>query len=111
MKKIFLSLICFVLLSVSSPTSAQDSNIDFCVALSELAGSIMDGRQSNVLMSEMVKAMGNQKDHPLYPLTLELIIKAYDSEGYSSDEYREKAKIDFSNEIFSACIKATSSQL
>jgi hypothetical protein len=113
MKKIFLSLICFVLLSVSSPTLAQDSidTIDFCIALSELASSIMDGRQSGVLISDMIKGIIYPEDHYLYLMTLQMIVKAYETEKYSLDENRKQVISNFSKEYFKACIIATSNQL
>jgi hypothetical protein len=79
-------------------TETKTSSIQrICTSYSEIATSIMEARQLNAPIVNIIKAVGGEA------ALLEIIKKAYSEPLYSTKEYKKTAVVSFSNDIFLAC--------
>lgn len=76
-----------------------------CKAFSQMSGSIMKARQAGVDMSAMMEA--KQSDEEATKIAHQVIIEAYGSPRWSTNQNREKAIADFANDKYLSCIKAS----
>ena len=84
----------------SPKVKGDDNPVSLCDAISELALSIMRGRQSGVAMSRMMQIVEDNE------LSQSLIISAFELNRYSSEEYQTRAAEDFRDAVHLQCIKA-----
>jgi hypothetical protein len=102
MKGIALSIIL-----ISSSVFAEENDIySLCSDLSGLSNKIMTARQNGVAMSKLMEAMTNKvPDEQLNNIVRELIISAYETSRYNSEEIKARKISDFENETYLSCIK------
>lgn len=72
-----------------------------CTSVAEMAGIIMSRRQEGASMSKVMDAATNSGSS----VAEEMVIEAYDSPAYSTDDYRESAVTEFTNTWYSKCLK------
>ena len=82
------------------PLTANAASLEFCAMYAETAGKIMTSRQ---LGASMITVMEIAKDDPL--LT-EMTKRAYKEPRWSTEENRQKAIQDFTNDFTSQCLEA-----
>lgn len=74
-----------------------------CVSSGELAATIMENRQSGIVMSRMMDIADNVAVPAVGALTRELVLQAYSVPQYSSQSYRINAVAEFRNQVEYAC--------
>ena len=95
MKKLLLTVA--TLLAV---TSTAQADTEKCTFISESAELIMQLRQSNAPIADVLKITED------FEVLLELVIKAYETPRYNSEEYKDNAIIDFSNLAMVSCLQS-----
>lgn len=80
--------------------------LGFCTSVSEMAGSIMKGRQAEVSMAKMMKATSG--DPQMDNLGADIIKDAYKTSAFRTPENQNRAVSEFENKWFSACLEARS---
>lgn len=92
-----------ILLSVALLTAgvvqAEDESVEPCVAIHDLAKSVMAAYQGGV---PITKALGVAEDDKL---TRAMVFEAYDSTRYTPLEFQQRAIERFANEWAVACYK------
>lgn len=83
----------------ASESSVSEKSIESCTSISGLAKSIMKARQNGGEMSVM---MGISEGNPLAKM---LVKAAFEEPFYSTDEYKERAVIEFSNKVMLICMR------
>ncbi|MES1926533.1 hypothetical protein [Salinisphaera sp. T31B1] len=78
---------------------------DGCRAMSGLAGAIMEQRQANADMGDLV---ARAQTTPLPGITTAIIRDAYSEPLYSSPVYQQRAVRSFSNDVYATCLDAIS---
>lgn len=86
----------FIIMVAATNTYAMD-----CKYLSEVAHRVMEVRQAGYPMADLVEAA--EQDGALAKA---LVIEAYKRNQYSSNEYKENAANEFSNEVYMQCLEA-----
>lgn len=99
MKKLILTL-AIALMS----TTSFAGDLEKCENVSELARKIMEARQLNMPMSKLLRVFKNE-DGSINQGIKFMIIDAYDTPRFSTEEYRRGVIRDFSNEWFKGCIR------
>jgi hypothetical protein len=102
MKKIIISIIL-----LSSSVHAEENDIySLCSDLSGLSNKIMTARQNGASMPKLMDAMTNKiPDGKLNNIVRELIISAYETSRYNSEEIKARKISDFENETYLSCVK------
>ena len=95
MKKLLLTVA--TLLAV---TSTAQADTEKCTFISESAELIMQLRQSNAPIADVLKITED------FEILLELVIKAYEAPRYNSEEYKADAVTDFSNLTMVTCLQS-----
>lgn len=87
---------------IAAPVYAEEplTRDDFCEAVADFAGSIMAARQGGVPLGASLEMV----DGTIVPNIREMVIAAYDTPRYSSDEIRAEVILDFSNDIHLQCL-------
>lgn len=98
----FTVLAAAIALAASAAPSASETADGFCPAYGSLASEIMTGRQAGIVMSKMMTHL-KQDDPTTDKLIASLIRSAYAVPRFSTEEYRERAALDFQNENELAC--------
>ena len=94
-----LSLIAIMAFTAPAIATAQDKAAEQCELAVQIAEAIMQNRQAGTPISKMMEvADGNQA-------IIGLILVAYDTPRFSTQEYQLQAVTDFSNEVGLACYK------
>ncbi len=94
--------IIFGALIFSQPVIADE----MCTSIEFLAKSAMEFRQKGVAMSTVINGFV-EEGQPEAELYKTIIIEAYDSPRFSTEEYQKSEIIEFSNKWYSACLKST----
>ena len=81
-------------------TGTAQANTELCTAVSKNAELIMQLRQSNAPISGVLEAVKEVE------LLVELVIKAYETPRYNSEEYKADAVTDFSNLVMVTCLQS-----
>ena len=98
---ITLTLCSYQLAFGSEAKTHQEFVQEFCGNESKIAGAIMKNRQLGTSAVRMIElADGNS-------LWISYVEYAYSQPQYSTEEYRSKAEVEFSNSVFIQCFKAT----
>ena len=99
MRKVLAALSLGAAFQVHAEPSTRAERLEACKADSELARTIMDARQAGVRMSDVM-------DHVAGDSVSEQIVEmAYARSRYQNDEIRERATVDFENDVYATCIK------
>lgn len=104
MKSIITAVIAIVLMSCK-PAHASDFN-KFCIGQSELAEKVMSGRQNGVPMHKMLGTLDNITDENFKGIMEYMIELAYDVPRYSTEQYKNHAKVEFGNKFYKLCSSA-----
>lgn len=91
---------CFAGISLAEETETNELTMESCARISELAGHIMDSRQSNVPMTDVVNVF------PAGSPWIEIVIKAYEKPRMSVEENQQNMIQDFQNQLYLECTKA-----
>lgn len=94
--------ICLALLA--SPASANEP-MELCAALGTMAENIMIARQNDVPISVSL-GITNNVEEPYKSLATSVILDAYRSPGYSSQEMQDRAAKAFRNRWEVRCVEA-----
>lgn len=91
-----------LMMVVGSAQAEEDS----CVPLATLAKSIMSGRQNGAEMSNMVGIIRDGKSSPEFKkLAKALIISAFESPRFSTEDMKGRSITDFQNKVYLECTK------
>ena len=103
MKNILIA--AMIAITLYSPAKAETmSETQLCTIASELAKTVMLKRQEGVLMSAMLVALDKVEQNPFSDLSKKLVIAAYEKPRYSTEDFKNRAIIDFANESMSICM-------
>ena len=80
--------------------------VQTCKTYSSLAKTIMSARQNGIPMADMMEKVAAMDEDPVKNLASLMVTTAYDTNRFSSEEYKQKAVSDFENTFFSSCIKS-----
>ena len=97
MKKLILAIA--LLTSTAVIAEEKTTSLETCQTISELAGSVMEVRQSGASMVEVYKSMSGNE------LAIDMVVMAYDQPKFSTDKYRAESITSFSDQWFTVCIK------
>ena len=111
MKNYFIAAILAI--SVAGPAFAQQSAVNTCSSMANVAGSIMQKRQNGGDAGEMMKGVeeaikisnGDQQIVATALLTQHYIIEAFSQPRYQSAEVIQMVVSEFSNETFIDCME------
>ncbi|WP_244430472.1 hypothetical protein [Brucella rhizosphaerae] len=76
---------------------------EFCTRLGSLAANIMKARQSEAPMSELIARVSKHSDDQVWR---KLVVSAYESPAYASDQAQKGAIDAFRNKIELQCFKS-----
>lgn len=104
MNKLIAVLLLTGLASTSQAARTDSEKSELCRVVKELAEVTMDSRLSGV---DITKAMeiANNAGSGERQLLREIVIKAYSSPSYKTDEYKASAIKDFGTEYYLDCVK------
>jgi len=97
---VMLIAVCFAGISIAEESKTKEITMDDCKLLSELAGQIMDSRQKNIPMTNVVNIF------PAGSPWIEIVIKAYEKPRMSVEENQQNMIQDFQNQFYLDCVKA-----
>lgn len=101
MRKIMTGLLLSVL---SIPSYADVDTDSFCESIMEAAEVTMRSRQTGISAVEAIE-LANNATGSMKTMLREMVVKAYSSPRYSTDEYRKSAADDFATEYYINCIR------
>lgn len=104
MNKLIAVLLLTGLASTSQAARTDSEKSELCRVVKELAEVTMDNRLSGVDVVESMR-IANSASSDERALVREIVIKAYSSPNYKTDEYKESAIKDFGTEYYLDCIK------
>lgn len=84
---------------------SNESVVDSCTAIENMAETIMDRRQSGVKMSILMDIAKESKDKSLSRIITSLIIEAYEKPRYNTEKHKRRVIEDFRNNAFLNCYK------
>ncbi len=97
------AILIAVLLSTSAAQASEQSKDEMCKRWGDLALKIMDLRQSETPMNEVMK-VADVKDGA--SVTRQIITWAYEQPSYSTKSIRERTIAEFRNRVELACFKS-----
>ncbi|MGV2127327.1 hypothetical protein ACQZ4Q_14665 [Agrobacterium vitis] len=104
-------IIIGTLLIASSAVAKEGQKIDssLCPMLGGIAKTIMERRQQNVPMSELIEAIdkGLGQNDAVGGFAKTIVIQAYDAPGYVTEESKKQEVLRFSNAVMQVCYKGT----
>ena len=96
------TFIFLVALAVSIPVSAADN---ICGSLESYARTVMEKRQQNVSVKDMMEAVSEGDNKELKDVLITVIKMAYEEPAYSGEEYQQKTVNEFANKVYLMCMK------
>lgn len=81
---------------VAATGAAAETKQETCTLIGEIAAVIMEKRQDGVDMSRLMEIADTE-------LVQRMVIFAYDTPRYSSEDYKRSAVQDFANEAMGVC--------
>ncbi|MHA4967650.1 hypothetical protein ACX0KY_13915 [Pseudomonas extremorientalis] len=106
MRILIVGMVAALFASSAFAAKPSDEALKLCTSVSEMAGSIMKGRQAEVSMARMMKASSG--DPQMDNLGADIIKDAYKSSAFRTPENQQRAVSEFENKWFSACLEARS---
>ena len=106
MKRLLIVLVivfCFAGVGAAEETETKELTMDRCAKISEVAERIMDCRQSNVPMTDVVNIF------PAGSPWIKNVIKAYEKPRMSVEKNQQNMIRDFQNQLYLECAKAVAS--
>lgn len=95
-------LLLVSLLMILPFTVKANDKIEYCNSVAYMAEAIMEARQNNIDITQMVSIA--QTDSDVAELAMALIQDAYDTPRYSVERNQKNAIRDFKNDTFMTCI-------
>lgn len=94
-----------LLLIAAAPTAAQTADIDtVCNLIGKIAAPTMELRQSGKPIGEMM-TLAAASAEAIRPMARMMVVQAYESPAYGTDESKNRAVREFSNSSQLACYK------
>ena len=88
---------------IFQPVYAEDP----CKVLEMFAGRVMERRQNGALMSDLIRIIDNGDYEEINDRMMKkIIVSAYDKPLYSTDDYKQKAILQFKNDIYMKCYRS-----
>ena len=98
MKKILAA----ILLMMAASTSQAETDHETCTHISDLAEKVMEARLNDVKITHMMEVAS--ESGPIEQIMSDMVIIAYESYGYKTDDYKLSAIRDFGAEYYIDCI-------
>jgi len=95
------AITAFLLLAVAFPSLAEPPTLDDCSLYSRYAEAVMEARQNNADIADIVAAANGAPDD----WQRRMITQAYDEPRFETPENRVNAVRDFKNRWYLACMK------
>lgn len=99
MKKILAA----ILLMMAASTSQAETDHETCTHISDLAEKVMEARLNDVKITHMMEVAS--ESGPIEQIMSDMVIIAYESYGYKTDDYKSSAIRDFGAQYYIDCIK------
>lgn len=99
MKKV----IAAILLMAVASTSQAETKHETCTHISDLAEKVMEARLNDVKITHMMEVAS--ESGPIEQIMSDMVIIAYESYGYKTDDYKSSAIRDFGAQYYIDCIK------
>lgn len=94
------TIITTITLAIATPLAAETDVPATCKDLGQLAESIMEARQSGVTLSRSMEVAEGSD------FTQALVLAAYQTPRFNTDEYQRESITDFRNAVELACFEA-----
>ena len=104
MRHLIIGMMIFTMFFVAPKMTVAGDSERFCEMMAKTAGAIMQKRQANVEMSRVMAVLPEGDD--IRDTVEAMVIDAYNSPAYSTEEYKRKAVREFKNEVYLKCYKA-----
>lgn len=92
-----------IIISLTTNQANAETWQEICKLNAEVSATIMKGRQNGVEMSKMIELIADSNNKEGAEA---VVIAAYDTPRYRTDEMITRSIEDFRNEIYLACAKA-----
>lgn len=92
-----------IIISLTANKANAETWQEICKLNAEVSAAIMKGRQNGVEMSKMIELIADSDNKDGAEA---IVIMAYDTPRYRTDEMITRSIEDFRNEIYLACAKA-----
>lgn len=96
-------IICSMFVLFSSSTIAA-TPAELCEGFASYAEVTMKAHQAGVPLSTVLGALSTEEQVELKELMQEIVITAYKTPRYSSEEYKSKAAADYRDKIHVSCL-------
>jgi len=80
--------------------------LNLCKEVSQLASTIMDARQSGVVMSQAMDVAEAADDEQLRDMSRKLVVAAYREGSYQSPDNVRRVVRDFENQAYLECVQS-----
>lgn len=104
-RSFLLGLMAMAVTGIIQAQDLTDGRMKLCKSLSEMAGSIMKGRQGGVEMAAMMEV--KQEDADVTQAARKIVVQAFEQPRYATKPMQEKAVVDFKNDQFLSCVKSS----
>lgn len=104
MKKILLGFGLLAMASCTNAASPDSGKDDFCKSVMEAAEVTMRGRLTGVSAIDAIE-LANKATGDINDMLRGMIIDAYSSYNYSTDEYKSSAINEFATKYYIDCIR------
>ncbi|WP_072432769.1 hypothetical protein [Azotobacter vinelandii] len=91
--------VAVIFMAASYFVCAEESS-DRCEQIGALAEVVMENRQNGISLMNSMKAAKDDR------LAKDLIMWAYKKPGYSTDQLKKRAVVDFQNEVYMMCLES-----
>lgn len=105
MRRYFLGLVFVLGFNVYVIAEISESEMTYCKEVEKISGTVMRNRQYGVTMANQMDIAYNSKSDDAKTLLMTLIELAYDEPMWSSESNKDKAVVQFRNDLFKACLK------
>ena len=96
-----LATLVFATSAQAAPKEIPNLNMDKCIEISEFAQEVMTARQNGEPMTNYLNV-----ENPPYESYRSMVIAAYNTNRYGSEEYKQESIQDFENMAMLACVEA-----
>jgi hypothetical protein len=98
------ALIGITLSSAPAAAFTNEERAAFCPVMGDISANLMGARQDGKVLSDAMRGMeGSLSDPLLGPIVRAMIIAAWERPRFSTQEYKDRAVVDFRNEIETQC--------